>query len=138
MILSYGIYAKGLAFQEGYPHQWEKMVQDHPEILKGSTNQYQNWETTDPEGWVPHGYALVRVDSRGAGWSPGFMDPGCPREMHRVGGDAALEQRQGRKARDLVLRQQPVPCGRQASAPPGAIIPWEGQNDRYRDPISLW
>src|SRR4249919_692147 len=80
VILTYGIYAKGLAYQDGYPMQWGKMVADHPEILEMSSNQYQNWETTDPECWVPHGYAVVRVDSRGAGWSPGFMDPGSPRE----------------------------------------------------------
>ena len=81
VILTYGIYAKGLAYQDGYPLQWEKMVADYPEILKGSTNKYQNWETTDPERWVPHGYAVVRVDSRGAGWTPGFMDPASPREI---------------------------------------------------------
>ena len=57
------------------------MVTDHPEILKMSSNKYQNWETTDPECWVPHGYAIVRIDSRGAGWSPGFMDPASPREI---------------------------------------------------------
>src|SRR5512136_2703243 len=81
VILSYGIYAKGLSFQDGYPAQWEKMVADHPEILQGSTNKYQNWEVTDPERWVPHGYGVVRVDSRGAGWSPGFMAPNSPREI---------------------------------------------------------
>src|SRR5438876_1987895 len=43
-ILTYGVYAKGLAYQEGYPHQWKKMVEDHPEIVEGSTNKYQNWE----------------------------------------------------------------------------------------------
>ena len=52
VILTYGIYAKGVAYQEGYPHQWGKMVADHPEILEGSTNKYQNWEVTDPERWV--------------------------------------------------------------------------------------
>ena len=66
--------------------QWEKMVADHPEILVGSTNKYQNGETTDPERWVPHGYAILRVDSRGAGWSPGVMDPRCPRETYQQGG----------------------------------------------------
>ncbi len=81
VILTYGIYAKGLAYQEGYPKQWEKMVADHPEILEGSTNKYQNWEVTDPERWVPHGYIVIRVDSRGAGWSPGFMQPNSPREL---------------------------------------------------------
>ena len=69
VILSHGVYAKGLAYQDGYPMQWQKMIADHPEILDGSTNQYQAWEVTDPERWVPHGYAVVRVDSRGSGWS---------------------------------------------------------------------
>jgi hypothetical protein len=33
VILSYGPYAKGLAFQEAYSAQWEKMVAEHPEVL---------------------------------------------------------------------------------------------------------
>ena len=45
--------------------QWEKMVADHPEILVGSTNKYQKGETTDPEPWLPHGYAILR---RGLAW----------------------------------------------------------------------
>jgi hypothetical protein len=48
VILTYGVYAKGLAYQEGYPHQWSKMVEDHPEILEGSTNKYQNWRSPIP------------------------------------------------------------------------------------------
>jgi predicted acyl esterase len=34
----------------------------------------------DPEKWVPHDYACVRVDSRGCGCSPGFIDHFSPRE----------------------------------------------------------
>jgi len=30
VIMTYGVYAKGLAYQDGYPHQWKKMVADHP------------------------------------------------------------------------------------------------------------
>ena len=84
VILSYGVYAKGLAYQDGYPHQWRRMVEDHPEILEGSTNKYQNWEVTDPERWIPHGYVVIRVDSRGAGWSPGLMDCNSPREIQDI------------------------------------------------------
>jgi len=79
-ILSYGPYAKGLAFQEGYPDQWNRMVTDFPEIAEGSTNKYQSWEVVDPEKWVPQGYVCVRVDSRGTGRSPGFVDHFSPRE----------------------------------------------------------
>jgi predicted acyl esterase len=79
-LLSCGPYAKGLAFQDGYPSAWQRMVAEHPEVACGSTNRYQNWEVVDPEKWVPDGYACVRVDSRGTGRSPGRIDHFAPRE----------------------------------------------------------
>ncbi|HEX4990471.1 MAG TPA: CocE/NonD family hydrolase, partial [Candidatus Binatia bacterium] len=80
IILSYGPYAKGLAFQDGYPNQWQLMTAEHPGVAAGSTNKYQNWEVVDPEKWVPDGYVCVRVDSRGCGCSPGYIDHFSPRE----------------------------------------------------------
>jgi len=80
VILTYGPYAKGLSFQEGYPSAWQRMVAEHPDVAYGSSNLYQSWEVVDPEKWVPEGYVCVRVDSRGAGRSPGFVDPFSPRE----------------------------------------------------------
>jgi len=53
VILSYGPYAKGLAFQEGYPSAWQRMVAEHPDVAHGSTNQYQSWEVVDPENGCP-------------------------------------------------------------------------------------
>ena len=139
VILTYGIYAKGVAYQEGYPHQWNKMVADHPEILEGSTNKYQNWEVTDPERWIPHGYVCVRVDSRGAGWSPGFMDPNSPREIEDLyqciewAGTAEWSNgKVGMLGISYYARNQWRVAGMH---PPhlAAIIPWEGANDTYRD-----
>ncbi|MDH3229810.1 MAG: CocE/NonD family hydrolase [Alphaproteobacteria bacterium] len=80
VILTYGPYGKGLAFQEGYPSAWNRMAEQHPDVTAGSTNAYQNWEVVDPEKWVPDGYACVRVDSRGCGRTPGFIDHFSPRE----------------------------------------------------------
>jgi len=80
VILSYGPYAKNLAFQDGYPSAWQRMAEKHPDVTAGSSNLYQSWEVVDPEKWVPHNYACVRVDSRGAGCSPGFIDHFSPRE----------------------------------------------------------
>ena len=80
VILSYGPYAKGLAFQEGYPSAWRRMAAEHPDVTAGSTNKYQNWEVVDPEKWVPEDYTCVRVDSRGCGRSPGYVDHFSPRE----------------------------------------------------------
>lgn len=80
VILSYGPYAKGLHFEDGYPDQWRIMCELHPDVPAGSSNLYQTWEVVDPEKWVPHGYAIVRVDSRGAGRSPGYIQHFSPRE----------------------------------------------------------
>jgi len=80
VLLTYGPYAKGLAFQDGYPSAWNRMAERHPDVTAGSTNAYQNWEVVDPEKWVPYGYACVRVDSRGCGASPGYIDHFSPRE----------------------------------------------------------
>lgn len=80
VLLNMGPYGKGLSFQEGFKFNWGILVDAFPEVAEGSTNKYQNWETVDPEKWVPDGYVCVRVDSRGAGRSPGFLDPWSPRE----------------------------------------------------------
>lgn len=80
VVLSYGPYAKGLSFQEGYKGNWSRLIAAAPEVLEGSSNKYQNWELVDPERWVPDGYVCVRVDSRGAGRSPGILDVWSARE----------------------------------------------------------
>ena len=84
VILSYGPYAKGLAFQEGYKGNWARLIRSAPEVLQGSSNKYQNWELIDPEKWVPDGYVCLRVDSRGAGRSPGFLDVWSARESQDI------------------------------------------------------
>jgi uncharacterized protein len=84
VILSYGPYAKGLAFQEGFKSSWMRLIKAAPEVLEGSSNKYQNWERVDPEKWVPDGYVCVRVDSRGAGRSPGHLDVWSRREAEDI------------------------------------------------------
>ena len=84
VILSYGAFGKGLAFQEGNRSAWERMTKAFPETAKGSSNKYQVWELVDPEKWVPDGYACLRIDARGSGCSPGFLDPWSPRETKDI------------------------------------------------------
>ncbi len=38
VILTYGPYAKGLSFQEGYPSAWDRMATKHPDVTAGSSN----------------------------------------------------------------------------------------------------
>jgi hypothetical protein len=138
-ILSYGPYGKGLLFQDLYADQWRLMVEAFPEVMANSTCKYQNWEVVDPERWVPDGYACVRVDSRGAGRSPGVLDIWSPRET--------------RDLHDCIewAARQPWSCGKvglngisyygmnqwqvAALQPPhlAAMCVWEGAADYYRD-----
>jgi uncharacterized protein len=139
VLLSYGPYAKGLAFQEGYPAQWEKMVDEHPDVAANSTNKYQTWEAVDPEKWVPDGYVCVRVDSRGAGCSPGVIDVWSPRETKDFYDciEWAAEQpwssgRVGLAGISYYAMNQYQVASLQ---PPHlvAMCPWEGASDFYRD-----
>jgi predicted acyl esterase len=139
VLLACGPYAKGLAFQEGYPHQWNRLVADHPGVTVGSTNKYQVWEFPDPERWVPEGYVCVRVDSRGTGGSPGQVDFFSPRETQDlydcIEWAAAQPWSNGRVGllgiSYLASNQWQVAELR----PPhlAAICPWEGASDFYRE-----
>ena len=139
VILSYGPYAKGLAFQEGYPNQWEIMVSQHPDVEAGSSNRYQNWEVVDPEKWVPDGYVCVRVDSRGAGRSPGRLDPFAPRETSDLAACIEWAASQPWSSGKVGLNGISYYAMNQwhvASLRPrglAAMCAWEGASDWYRD-----
>jgi len=139
VILSYGPYGKGLAFQEGYKTAWEIMVREHPDAVSGTTNKYANWEVVDPEKWVPEGYACVRVDSRGAGRSPGYLCHNNAREtrdIHRcVEWAAAQSWSSGKVGMNGISYYASNQWRAAASQPPhlAAICVWEGWCDSYRD-----
>ena len=80
VLLSHGPYAKWLHFEDGYETAWNRMKEKHPDVMVGTSNRYASWEVCDPEKWVPHGYICIRVDSRGAGRSPGYIELWSPRE----------------------------------------------------------
>ena len=139
VILTYGPYAKGLSFQQGYPSQWNRMVADHPDVARNSSNRYANWETVDPEKFVPHGYVCVRVDSRGTGCSPGYLDAWSPREPQDIYESVEWAASQpwstgkvGMCGISYYAINQWLVAGLQ---PPhlAALIPWEGAGDIYRD-----
>jgi uncharacterized protein len=139
VLLSYGPYGKGLAFQEGYPSAWEPMVAAFPEIEVGSSGRYQSWEVADPERWVPWGYVCVRVDSRGAGRSPGYIDPYSPREaqdLHECIEWAAAQPWSSGKVGLAGISYYAINQWQVAAlAPPHltAICPWEGANQFYTE-----
>mgnify|MGYP000706352561 FL=1 len=56
------------------PYQKDKLWVTPPS-LEETGNEFMNWETVNPEIWIPEGYVSVRVDGRGSGKSQGQCDP---------------------------------------------------------------
>ncbi|PEG34909.1 peptidase S15 [Mycolicibacterium agri] len=139
VVLSYGPYGKDLSFEEGYPDAWRKLVEDHPEVAAGSSNRFQAWEVCDPEKWVPDGYVCVRVDARGWGRSPGFVDPWSRREMIDLRDCiewAGTQPWSSGKVGLLGISYYAVNQWQVAALNPphlAALIPWEGFSDFYRE-----
>src|SRR4029450_6654986 len=139
VILSYGPYAKGLAFQDGYPNQWQLMTAQHPDVAAGSTNKYQSWEVVDPEKWVPDSYVCVRVDSRGCGCSPGYIDHFSPREtkdFYNCIEWAGIQPWSNGKVGLNGISYYAINQWHVASLQPphlAAMCIWEGAADWYRD-----
>ncbi len=139
VLMSCGPYAKGLHFSEGFPMQWKGLTSDYPEVLRGSTGRYANWETVDPERWVPFGYVCIRVDSRGAGRSPGFIDCWSSREIEDFAECIEWAGTQPWSNGKIGLAGVSYYASTQwqvAARRPrhlAAICPFEGYTDMYRD-----
>lgn len=139
VLLAHGPYAKGLHFADGFPAAYEGLLRDHPEIARDSSTRYFNFETPDPERWVPNGYVCIRVDSRGAGCSPGVIDFFSPRETQDLFEciEWAGEQLWSNGKVGLLGISYYAANQWQVAAlrPPhlAAICPFEGFSDFYRD-----
>src|SRR5262249_29821352 len=91
------------------------------------------------ERFVPFGYAVVRVDSRGAGWSPGFMDYFSHREtldlcasIEWAGTQPWSNGKVGLTGISYYAENQ----WRAAALQPehlAAMLCWEGDSDVYRE-----
>ena len=114
-----------------------------PPDLEEKPNPHMNWETVNPEWWVPRGYCCVRVDERGSGKSPGQSVLYSPQEA--IDFYDAIEW----------AGHQPWSNGRVATIgisffartqwwvanlkPPSltCIVPWEGAADQYLSLIHI-
>lgn len=139
VILTYGPYGKGKPFQAYQAESYRAMVAMHPDITEGTSEAYQVFELVDPEKWVPDGYALVRVDSRGAGRSPGFLDPLSEREirdMYECIEWAGTQPWSNGKVGLNGISYFAMNAWQVATLQPphlAALIVWEGAADWYRD-----
>ena len=139
VIMSYGPYGKDLHFEDIYKTCWDLMCENHPDVPAGSTNIHQSWEVADPEKWVPHGYVIVRVDSRGAGRSPGYLEHFSSRETEDFVNCiewAGVQPWSNGKVGLSGISYYAVNQWSVAAIGPKhltAICPWEGFNDHYRE-----
>ncbi len=122
------------------PYQKDKLWIPPP-TLEEKPNPYMNWETVNPEWWVPKGYAAVRVDSRGSGKSPGQCEPWSLAEAvdfyDAIEWTAAQPWCNG-KIGLLGISYFAINQWFVANLQPpslAAIIPWEGFADLYRDAL---
>lgn len=112
-----------------------------PNTLEEPPNEWMNWETINPNWWVPRGYAAVRIDARGSGKSPGQYEPWSLAEAvdfyDAIEWAAAQPWCNGKIGllgiSYFAINQWFVANLRPPSLK--AIIPWEGFADLYRDAL---
>lgn len=139
VIMAYSPYGKWLWFGDGYVDQWNRLIEEHPDVSSGSSTRYVSFEAVDPEKFVPDRYACVLFDSRGTGRSRGFLDPWSPRETQDlyqcIEWAAAQPWSNGKIGlcgiSYLAMNQWQVA----ALQPPhlAAMCVWEGVSDFYRE-----
>ena len=139
VIMTYGPYGKLLHFDDAYHDQYERMLEDFPEIGAGTSEKYQNWEVVDPERWVPDDYVCIRVDGRGTGRSPGVIDIWSLREAQDLaicidwaGVQSWSNGKVGLNGISYYAENQWQAAALQPKHL-AAICPWEGAADFYRD-----
>ena len=140
VLLTYGPYAKGLAFQEGYPSAWQRMVERHPDVAANSSNIHANWEVVDPREMGPPRLRLrPRRQPRLRPLPPAYVDHFSPREtqdfydcIEWAGVQAWSNGRVGLNGISYYGINQWQVASRQ---PPHltAMCIWEGAADWYRD-----
>ena len=139
VVMAQGVYGKDAHFADAFKPQWEKLIEIYPGICRdGSSGKYLRWETVDPERWVPDGYVIVQINSRGTGKSPGYLDPRSPREMQdyyeAIEWAGTQEWSNGKVGLCGISYYAFTQWAVAALQPPhlAAICPWEGFVDYYR------
>lgn len=140
VILAHGVYGKDIHFEDGFKPQWDKLIAIYPDLVgKGSSGKYLRWETVDPERFVPDGFVVIQIDSRGTGKSPGYLDPRSPAEMHDyyecIEWAGVQPWSNGKVGLCGISYYAFTQWAVAAMRPPhlAAICPWEGFVDYYRD-----
>ena len=131
-IMTLGPYAKDVHFRDhpGGAAVYPAMPEQGP---------LMHWETVNPEWWVPQGYAVVRVDARGTGHSPGrrtMLSRGEAQDFYDCIEWASDQPWSTGRVAVMGISYFAINAWRVAALRPpslAAIVPWEGAVDSYRD-----
>jgi len=138
-LVTLGPYGKDVPLRDFMQEAWDRLNATYPEILAASSCKHLVFERPDPEVWVPDGYVLISVDSRGAGKSPGRLDPNSPAEFRdfydAIEWAAAQPWCSGKVGLLGISYYAASQWFVAAMRPPhlAAIAPWQGTYDFYRD-----
>ena len=139
-IIAFTPYGKDSDVAVDFKRYWDFVLRDHPDVVQGGSNgKYLTWEVPDPERWIPKGYAIVVVDSRGTGKSPGYyelMSALQTRDVYDVIEWAGAQPWSNGKVGMLGVSYLAIKQWQVAALQPphlAAMIPWEGMFDHYRD-----
>jgi predicted acyl esterase len=130
--MTYGPYGKDISYADFH-------VKSYAEVNPEHKSEHSAWETPDPKYWTGFGYAVVRVDERGTGQSPGVLDT-MSKSTSEAFFDAiewaAAQVWSNGKVGLLGISYYAGSQWRVAALRPkglAAIVPWEGMSDYYRD-----
>ena len=140
VVMAKGVYGKDVHFRDGYRPQWDRLKEIYPSLdTEGTTGRFLRWETVDPERWIPEGYVVVTVQSRGSGKSPGYLDPYAPAETNDYAEAidwAGVQPWSNGKVGLIGVSYFATKQWQVAARQPkhlAAMIPWEGCCDFYRE-----
>ncbi|GAA5854272.1 hypothetical protein JCM9279_005104 [Rhodotorula babjevae] len=133
-ILTMGPYGKDAPYSQFHVKSYREI----PDEQKGPLSA---WETPHPDYWVSKGYVVVRIDERGIGSSPGFLDTMSASTSSDFAECVEWAAEQDFSTGKVGLLGISYYGGTQwrvaARKPKGltCIIPWEGMTDYYRDRV---
>lgn len=140
VVMAMGLYGKDVHFRDGFSAQWETLKKIYPGLdTDGSSGRFLRWEMVDPERWVPDGFVVIAIDSRGSGKSPGYLDPYSPQETRDYAEAidwAGVRPWSNGKVGLIGVSYLASKQWQVAALQPkhlAAIIPWEGCCDFYRE-----
>ena len=132
VLVTYGPYGKDIYYGDFH-------AQSFSEVNPSQKSAHSAWETPDPGYWTSQGYAVLRVDERGLGQSPGLLDTMSKSTSEAFFDSVEWAAEQPWSSGKVGLLGISYYAGSQwrvaALQPKGlsAIIPWEGMSDYYRD-----